>query len=468
LNIFIQIEQKFSKAHTSNLLSEDWKSSRSTAKNHPRFMSAHLERSLTLNADHLKRETKMSSTKTISMNEVHRRASPKITLHAKQSPTSNPNDATIKLKSSRRFQVKPPCPHSNVKLPETQAVYAWLDNCSRAQAFWKVPENQDQRAVHSSMSPSNLDGSRSSEQPVSMDKPRRPTLEQRFAALRRALAGTNQSVSANSAAESPANRKAEPLPDIDATSSQAEEEDEQIVFHPRLTRQLSTSKVPASGLRTPISSNTYLTELSNNTNPGHLMTDAKADVVDFVVLDPDLQPLTKLGWLSVAPSGSIFGGKLLKGHIRRHAAAKFKVEPRSFGLWYDKWPCDTEPSITPIEDRVPRPCRVTVGIMCDPYIRLIFGEEIYTLDCSHHYFHKVNMQVGVIRKEVRANLNVPRDQELILYFEEKELIDDRISLKDTGLLSSNVCQGLEPLYLRAETKTRYKTCIGTRYHSQKI
>ena len=407
----------------------------------------------------------MSSTKTISMNEVHRRASLKITLYAQQSQSSNSNDSSTKLKNSRPFQAKQPSPHSNIKLPERHSVHAWLENCSRAQALWEVPENQDQSAFHSSISFTNLDGYGSSQQPVSMDKSHQSTLEQRLTSLRRTFAAPNQSVSAT---ESPINRQVEPPSDVDATPSQTEEEDEEIVFHPRLTRQLLTSEASTSGLRTLISSNTYLTELPNNTKPDDLMTDTDADVVDFVVLDPDLQPLTKLGWLSVAPSGSIIEGKLLKGHIRRHVAAKFNVEPRSFGLWFDKWPCDTEPFITPIEDGIPRPCRVTVNIMRDPYIRLIFGEEIYILDCSHLYFHKVNMQVGAIRKEVRTKLDVPQDQELILYIEKKELIDDRIPLKDTGLLSSNVCQGVEPLYLRVETKIRYKTCIGTRYHSQRF
>src|SRR5215469_11634531 len=178
--------QKFSKLHTSNLLSEDCKSSKGTANHHPRLMSVHFERTPSLKADHRKQETKMSSTKTISMSEVHRQAALKISLLAQQSSSSSPNEFRTKLKSTQLFQAKPPSPHPNVKLPEAQAVYAWLDNCSRAQAFWEVPKNQDQPTVHSSSSPSTLDGSRSSEQPVSMDKPRQLTLEQRFAALRRA------------------------------------------------------------------------------------------------------------------------------------------------------------------------------------------------------------------------------------------------------------------------------------------
>lgn len=275
-------------------------------------------------------------------------------------------------------------------------------------------------------------------------------------------------MSVTSPTESPTNHKTEQPSDNGVVPPHTEEEDEQIVFRPRLTRRLPTSEVSAPGLRTLISSNTYLVERPNNTKPGDLITDTEADVVDFIVLDPDLGPITKLGWLSVAPSGSIFGGKLLKGHIRLHVAAKLNVDARSFGLWYDKWPCSTQLSVTPMEDGIPRPCRVTVNIMPDPYIRLIFGEEIYILDCSHHYFHKVNMPVGSIRKEIRAKLDIPLHQELMLYVEEKELIDDRIPLRDTGLLSINICQGLEPLYLRAETKIRYKTCIGIKYPYQKI
>ena len=86
------MEQKSSKPHTSDLLSEDWKSSKNTAKHHPRFMSVHSKRAPSLNTDSRKRETKMSSTKTISMNEIHRQASLKITFHAQQSPSSSPND----------------------------------------------------------------------------------------------------------------------------------------------------------------------------------------------------------------------------------------------------------------------------------------------------------------------------------------------------------------------------------------
>jgi len=429
-------------------------------------MSVHSKRAPSLMTDYRKRETKMSSTKTISMNEVHRQASLKLTLYGQQSSSSSSKDFSTTLKNSQPFRAKPPSPHPNSKLPKTQAVYAWLDNCSTPQSFWEAPENQDQPVVHSGCSPSTHDGSRNSKQPVSMNRRRQSTLEQRFAALRRALNASSQSVSVTLASESPTNCKTERPSDIDVAPSHAEGEDEQIVFHPRLTKRLPTSEVSAPGLRTPITSNTYLAERSNKAKSSDLMTDTEADIVEFVVLDPDLQPLTKLGWLSVAPSGSIFGGKLLKGHIRIHVAAKLNVDARSFGLWYNKWP--TQPSMTPMEDGVRRSCRITVNIIPDPYIRLIFGEEIHILDCSHHYFHKINMPVGLIRKEVRAKLDVPPDQELILYLQEKELIDDRIPLIDTGLLSANICQGLEPLYLRAETKTRYKTCIGIRSPYQRF
>lgn len=447
---------------TLDLLSEDRKTSKVTAKHRPRSKSVHSKKV----PDYHKQETKMSSTKTISMSEVHRQASLKITLYGSQKSSSSPNDfSPTTLGGLQPFQARLPSSHPNVKLPESQAAYAWLDDSSMAQAFLEISENQDRPAVHSGSSPTT---SENSDQPVSTNRPRRPTLDQRIAALPHSLNASNQSVSVGSVTESLANRKAERLPDVGTASSHVEDADEQTVFRSELKSQLQASEVSTSALQTHISSSTYLTELPNDIEPGNPMINAEVDVINFVVPDPDSQPLTELGWLSAAPSGSISAGKLLKGDVKIHVAAKLRIDARSFGLWYDEWPCSTEPSITAMGDGIPRPCRVTVNIMFDPYIRLIFGEKTHTLDYSHRSINKINMSVGMIRKEARSKLDVSRDEELLLYLQEKELVDDRISLRDTGLFSDKICQGLEPLYLRAETKIRYKTCIGTGDPYQKI
>jgi len=340
-------------------------------------------------------------------------------------------------------------------------VSSWLDKCDNLDAISKTArESKDDRPAEDVTqkpkdTPLPFTDDRHQNEPEPSNPPPQLSLEERIAALRQAAEQPSSKLEADAVDEdeSSSDEWDDSLEDNSDDSTTNDESE------PEATNIDTNPHVQYFGLRTSVTSETYLTEVFHP--PSGISDEPKFtyDTLEFAVLDEDMNPLPTYSWVSVVPAGSIVTGLLQKGHVRRHAAAKLDADLRSLGLWYDNWPSESEISNdTDIETQIPR--RVGVKILLDPYVSLIYAGDVYALDYSSRYYQKVDLSIGMIRKDAKATLNVSPNQELSLFYQGRELIDDRLPLKAVVDLSKNICQGFERLYIAANVELKYKDCIG--------
>jgi hypothetical protein len=223
---------------------------------------------------------------------------------------------------------------------------------------------------------------------------------------------------------------------------------------------LDESEAP-QGVMTQLYENEFLQDLPKHVDPVEFAEQTGADIVEFLVLDEHLLPMPKYSWISTAPAHSIDDGDLTKGHIRRHAGQRLRVDSRCLGLWFDKWPGSKHESAESIDMRTDNVRSVVVGIILDPYIRLVNAEEAHSLDFSGKLCNKAALTIGELRREITARLSYDDKHEVRLFYGDVELRDDELSLWAMGLLSPKVAQGWEPLYIRVRARVAIKTCAGT-------
>jgi len=403
----------------------------------------------------------MATTQTLSMTEIHQRASRRLALRASPTSYGKVDISSLPKHPKTRELRRPTLPRDGEEPTSPTLISSWLDGCYNVNAISKTAEeSKDDHPVEDVIqnpkdTPLPFTDDRHQNEPEPSNSASRLNLEERCAALRQAVEQPSSKLEANAADEDESSSDewddpSEDNSDDSTTNDESEPEAPDIDLN---------SHQQYFGLRTSVTSETYLTEVYYP--PGGISDEPKFtyDTLEFTVLDEDMNPLPTNSWVSVVPAGSIATGLLQKGHIRRHAAAKFDADLRSLGLWYDNWPSESEISNnTDTETQIPR--RIGVKILLDPYISLIYAGDVYALDYSSRYYQKVDLSIGMIRKDAKATLNVSPNQELSLFYQGRELIDDRLPLKAAVALSKNICQGFERLYISATVELKYKDCIG--------
>ena len=403
----------------------------------------------------------MATTQTLSMTEIHQRASRRIALRASPTSYGKVDISSLPKHPMTRELRRPMLPRDDEEPNSATLVSSWLDKCDNLDAISKTArESKDDRPAEDVTqkpkdTPLPFTDDRHQNEPEPSNPPPQLSLEERIAALRQAAEQPSSKLEADAVDEdeSSSDEWDDSLEDNSDDSTTNDESE------PEATNIDTNPHVQYFGLRTSVTSETYLTEVFHP--PSGISDEPKFtyDTLEFAVLDEDMNPLPTYSWVSVVPAGSIVTGLLQKGHVRRHAAAKLDADLRSLGLWYDNWPSESEISNdTDIETQIPR--RVGVKILLDPYVSLIYAGDVYALDYSSRYYQKVDLSIGMIRKDAKATLNVSPNQELSLFYQGRELIDDRLPLKAVVDLSKNICQGFERLYIAANVELKYKDCIG--------
>lgn len=404
----------------------------------------------------------MTSTQTISMGEIHRQASRSITLRGSPIHSTKMGDYMSVNGTTPEELRRPISLQKDGQHPSTQFVYSWLDDCFVAQSFLQnISEAQKIHTLDAAITPSkdpfsSIEGHRQQMKDSSQNPATRPTLEERFAALRRTVDHDLVSVTLTS---HKFDAQAEAQPATDFQELRDSDATEQESSSPEVLSVIPRTVEKRFGIRTPFSTESYLNELLRSADGTTRSPDPNEDVVVFSVLDEDMEPLPNFSWTSVAPSNSIAAGSLQKGDIRRHAAAKLNTESRSLGLWYEKWPSSGDVSPT-LEETHQKSSKIGVSIILDPYIRLVFDGEVYPLDYSDREYQKVDLTIGMIRKDVKALLDVSSKHELRLVVGGRELVDDRLQLRAAVNLEKKVCQGFLPLHVFATVRVTYKSCVG--------
>ena len=236
-----------------------------------------------------------------------------------------------------------------------------------------------------------------------------------------------------------------------------------ISITPKAPRTILKATDPLCTVFTQITRNKFLQVLPRHLHAVDFAEQTGAVVIVYTVLRADTHPNSEYSWVSSAPAFSIEDGSLTKGLIRRHAASKLGVESRSLGLWYEDWPegKQAELSENATITAVKGFRRLRVGVIPDPYIRIVVGGVVHTIDVSSQYCNKVTIPVGQIRRIAINNLMLDDKHDVQLFYDNVELRDDALSVWALGLLPERVTQGSEPFYVHALVSLAVKTCSGT-------
>lgn len=384
------------------------------------------------------------------MADIHRRASQRIALRGYLLQPINfpaPTRDSSRLKTESTAE-------------DSQLVSSWLDDCFVAKAFLKTvdeaakPANETAPRSREDTFPANRDSSRQSVE-VSPKDTTLSTVDRRPPNWLTDVEETVQRINS----DLPVHAGPEQHSPVDAFPTRQALPTEEDRFHFEAPELQKHSYKPRFGIRTSIAEDAHLIEVMCGPYRQNLDSNLTGDVIVFSVLDEEMKPLPKFSWVSVAAAGSISSGVLQKGHIRQHAATKLNAESRSLGLWYENWPskriASSQSYNEPSKSR-----QVHVSIILDPYVRVVHKGMVYSLDYSARYHQKVDLSIGVIRKDARSMLGVSDKHELRLFIGDKELVDDRMPLTSLGL-NEDICRGFQSLYIFTETVLRYKTCAGT-------
>jgi hypothetical protein len=302
------------------------------------------------------------------------------------------------------------------------------------------------------------------------------TLEERFAALRKATAeatSTNEKamnatlieqtasttlVKNNEEVSDDASSPQKAPSEIEKTIANAEnksgpvlqpdtdtEEDGESTSHEKLESHEKVKSVFQRTITIDKPGGQYLKELSKSGYSKINTTTKTHDIIEFEVMGPDYRPVSQFTWFSKGPKNFVKKEELVKGLIRRHVAEKLNADPRSLGLFYKS-------------KSMAKP-RVQVRIMLDPYIRLNYGSQVFVLDFSRTYVHRSCLTVREVKAQARARIGEKRQHTIHLFLNSRPLKHDSLRLKDAGLLSDRVLEGWEPLVVQATVEIQVKDCV---------
>jgi hypothetical protein len=204
-----------------------------------------------------------------------------------------------------------------------------------------------------------------------------------------------------------------------------------------------------------------LTVLPTVTDVASYMQLSNVDIVEFAVIDAYGNPVEGFTWITSAPSRS------MKIHdaecttiIRNHAAEKLKANPRAICSWF------TTVSV----DYTEQPRNITtlskqrVNIFLDPYIRLVVGHVMHTVDYSKRMtaeklpVNKACVTVGDLRKRAETQLSIHKKQRFKLFYQGVILHNDTAELKEACSFTQRILQGWDPLYINVEIETK-RDCV---------
>ncbi|KAE9982640.1 hypothetical protein EG327_005791 [Venturia inaequalis] len=205
-----------------------------------------------------------------------------------------------------------------------------------------------------------------------------------------------------------------------------------------------------------------LTVLPAATDEASYMQLSHVDIIEFAVVDADRNPVAGFTWITSAPAGS------LKMHdaectttVRNHAAAKLKADPRAICLWFTAVP--VEPNRYGPGDSITL-SKKRVNVFLDPYIRLIVGDSMHTVDYSKRMttekipVNRACVTVAELRKRAYTQLGIHKKQRFKLSYQGITLKDDKVELKDACSLTQRILQGWDPLYITV-TIERRRDCV---------
>lgn len=205
-----------------------------------------------------------------------------------------------------------------------------------------------------------------------------------------------------------------------------------------------------------------LTVLPAATDEASYMQLSNVDIIEFAVVDADRCPVTGFTWITSAPAGS------LKTHdagctttVRNHAAAKLKADPRAICLWFTTVPIESNgygsgDTVTLSKQRV--------NVFLDPYVRLIVGNTMHTVDYSKRVtaekipVNRACVTVRDLRKRAQTQLSIHKKQRFNLIFQGITLGNDKAELRNECSLNQRILQGWEPLYITVEIEKR-RDCV---------
>jgi hypothetical protein len=198
--------------------------------------------------------------------------------------------------------------------------------------------------------------------------------------------------------------------------------------------------------------NGLLQDFASYADAVEFVTGENRAIIEFTILDESLRPTMEHSWFSVVPAQPFrWGGPLATDLIRRHAAHRLCVPEHALGTWFGKR--------RPTEGSHQGHHGMVVGIVLDPFVRLVTTPEMPPLDFSKWFGNKAYLPIGVLRREIAARRAGSISNVQLLY-KGTELCDDSVNLLGMGLLSDRVARGWEPLEIHVTVTPGIRACAG--------